>query len=135
MVVQTKVVGRRGTLASWEIQEPCDAALLRHLIAALVEREVRAFRERQEERKLARVLTGEEILTAAESGRIHMGGDDLAQTVDTATAVEAALTAFRDGLYFVFIDDVQTREPGRSRALTNPGSQLLFLRLTPLVGG
>ena len=134
MVVQTKVVGRRGTLASWEIQEPCHAALLSHLIAALVEREVRAFRERQEERKLTRVLTGEEILTAAESGRVHLGGDDLAQSVDTALAVEAALTAFRDGLYFVFIDDVQLESLDAPVHL-NAGSQLLFLRLTPLVGG
>lgn len=134
MVVQTKVVGRRGSLASWEIQEPFDGTQLRHLIESLVQFEVRAFRERQEERKLTRVLTPDQIGRAAESGRIHLGGDDLAQSVDPTQAVEAALTAFRDGLYFVFIDDVQIENLDAPVHIT-PGSQLLFLRLTPLVGG
>jgi hypothetical protein len=134
LTVQTKIVGRRGILASWEIEGNLAASSLRDLIQVLVEREVAAFRERQEERKLARVMTNEQILTAAETGRISMGGDDLAQSVDAADAVEAALTAFRDGLYFVFIDDVQVENLD---AVVRPGpaSQLLFLRLVPLVGG
>jgi hypothetical protein len=134
VVVQTKVVGRRGSLASWEVEGAFDGSSLGDLIRMLVEREVRAFRERQEERKLARVLTSEQILTAAESGRIHMGSEDLAQSVDAGHAVESALAAFRDGLYFVFIDDVQIESldaPVRS----HPASQLLFLRLVPLAGG
>jgi hypothetical protein len=134
MVVQTKVVGRRGSLASWEIHQPFDGSLLRDLIETLVHLEVQFFRERQEERKLIRVLTPDQIGRAAESGRIHLGGDDLAQSVDPTQAVEAALTAFRDGLYFVFIDDVQIESLDAPVHIT-PGTQLLFLRLTPLVGG
>ena len=134
MQVQTKVVGRRGPLASWEIQQPFEGSQLRDLIESLVHFEVQNFRERQAERKLTRVLTPDQIARDAESGRIHMGGDDLEQTVDAPQAVEAALTAFRDGLYFVFIDDVQIESLDAPVHIT-PGSQLLFLRLPPLGGG
>ena len=134
MVVQTKVVGRRGLVASWEISDTFAYRSLRDLIRTLVEREVAAFRDRQEERKLTRVLTNEQIASAVQTGRIHMGGDDITQQVDPERAVEAALTAFRDGFYFVFVDDVQIEDLDTPVEL-NPASQLLFLRLIPLAGG
>jgi hypothetical protein len=134
LTVQTKVVGRRGALASWEVEAAPAVSSLRDLIQLLVKREVAAFRGRQEERKLARVLSNELILDAAGTGRVHMGGDDLEQSVDETQAVEAALTAFRDGFYFVFVDEAQVGSLDDEIRL-QPQSQLLFLRLTPLVGG
>ena len=134
MVIQTKVIGRRGLVASWEISDNFAYRSLRDLIRTLVEREIDAFHERQEERKLVRVLTNEQIVSAAETGRIDMGGEDFGQRVDPERGVEAALTAFRDGLYFVFVDDEQIEDLDAQVELS-PASQLLFLRLVPLAGG
>ena len=63
-----------------------------------------------------------------------MGGEDLQQSVDEERAVEAAFSTFRDGLYFVFIDDVQVESLDAPVSL-RPESELLFLRLVPLAGG
>jgi hypothetical protein len=54
--------------------------------------------------------------------------------VDVQGAVETALQAFKDGFYLVFIDDRQQED---LTAVVNlkTNSELLFLRLIPLVGG
>jgi hypothetical protein len=56
------------------------------------------------------------------------------QSVDVEDAVAVALQAFEDGLYYVFIDDVQqTHLDGEVFLKSN--SRVVFLRLTALVGG
>lgn len=44
------------------------------------------------------------------------------------------MQAFQDGLYFVFVDDVQIEALEHGLELRED-SQILFLRLTALVGG
>jgi hypothetical protein len=69
-----------------------------------------------------------------EQGKVDSGGSELDQKVEAQPAVEVALQAFEDGLYFVFVDDNQIEDLDAMVAL-KPTSQLLFLRLVPLVGG
>jgi hypothetical protein len=135
MFIETKTVGQRVAGASrWELREAHDVHVMRDLIDLLVRREVSAFLERQEERKLARFLTNEQIVAAADAGRVCMGSDDLDQKVDPDQAVEGALTAFQDGIYYVFLDEAQI-ERLDSKINLRVDSQLLFLRLVPLAGG
>jgi hypothetical protein len=54
--------------------------------------------------------------------------------VDTGAAVDAALLAFADGLFKVFVADRELADDDAPVALTD-GAQLLFLRLMPLAGG
>ena len=54
--------------------------------------------------------------------------------VDTGAAVDAALLAFTDGLFKVFVADRELAADDTPVTLAD-GAQLLFLRLMPLAGG
>ena len=139
--VTAKALGRRRPLVPiFDVPPPPDfpsgggRMRLRDLIAMVVRFEVQAFRERQSRHKLIQVLSAEQIETGAERGKISMGGRDLKQTVDEDQAVGAALQAFEDGIYLVFIDEVEQQELD-AEVFVKPDSALLFVRLALLAGG
>jgi hypothetical protein len=140
ITVQAKVTGqKKQSITDWHIPLPPEAdgshrLTLRDLIEYVVRQEVEAFRERQEERRLARILSPEEIQQSVERGKIDMGERGIGQTVDEDTAVSTALQAFEDGLYFVFVDDVQQHHLNHEVAVA-PDSRVLFIRLVALAGG
>ncbi len=141
ITIEAKVLGQpKKVFSDWSIPIPPSAAndggrvTLRDLIAWTVREEVRAFRERQEQRRLERVLSRAAIAQGAETGKIEMGGQDLQQDVDPDSAVAVALQAFEDGIYFVFVDGQQYTEI-ESVVYLKADSHVLFLRLVALVGG
>ena len=141
LTVEGKVVGqKRPIFTDWHIELPPveenngDRLRLRDLITSIVVKEVDAFITRQEERKLARVMSRQEIEQGVESGKVDAGERDLGQKVNTANAIAMALQAFEDGLYFVFIDEVQQTHLD-SEVFLKANSKVIFLRLTALVGG
>ena len=83
---------------------------------------------------MTKVLGLVDIEAGVAIGKVSSGGSELNQIVDVGKAVETALQAFEDGFYLVFIDDRQQEDLQATVALTS-SSELLFLRLTPLVGG
>src|SRR5512138_243483 len=114
IVVEGKVVGQKRPLfTDWRVDLPPlaenqgDHLKLRDLITSIVIKEVEAFQLRQEERKLARVMSRQEIERSAAIGKVDPGEHDLQQQVNVDDAVAVALQAFEDGLYFVFIDEIQ----------------------------
>lgn len=139
--VEGKVVGQKHPLfTDWHIELPPladdqgDHLKLRDLITAIVAKEVDAFKTRQAERRLARVMSKAEIDLGTQRGKIDPGERDLQQSVKIDDSVGVALQAFEDGLYFVFIDEIQqTNLDGEVFLKTN--SKVVFLRLTALVGG
>jgi hypothetical protein len=54
--------------------------------------------------------------------------------VNLADAVDAALLAFCDGLFKVFVGERELTDDGPALPVTD-GAALLFLRLVPLAGG
>jgi hypothetical protein len=141
ITVEAKVAGQRRPLISdWQVPLPPEAGLeggatLRQLIAEVVRAEVRAFQERREERRLTHVLSPEQIASGAARGKIDMGGREVEEPdVDPQQAVETAILAFQDGLYYVFLDDAQVTELDRPLPLQTT-SRLAFLRLVALAGG
>ncbi|WP_404789881.1 hypothetical protein [Altericista sp. CCNU0014] len=139
LTISGKVMGKtRPTFTDWELTLPealeTTNLSLRSLLTHIVRAEVSAFKTRQSQRRLLRVLSPEQIQLGVEQGKIESGGSELDQKVEADAAVEAALQAFEDGLYFVFIDDEQIETLDAIAPLTS-NSQLLFLRLVPLVGG
>jgi hypothetical protein len=140
LFVQAKVAGqKKHTITDWYVPLPPDVngarrMTLRDLITHVVANEIQAFRERQEERRLARLLTARDIQQGAERGKIDLGERDLQQEVDEPAAIAAALQAFEDGLYFVFLNDEQQQDLNREVFL-GPDSRLLFVRLVALSGG
>jgi len=109
---------------------------LRELITRIVVGEVEAFRNRQEKRRLTRVLSEREVAEGAEKGKIDSGGADervLAQKVNEEEAIGTALQAFEYGLYLVIIDGVEQRDL-EARVYVRPGSRITFVRLVFLAG-
>jgi hypothetical protein len=121
----------------------------RQVIEASVIAEVAAFQARTEEASLVRVLTREGLARELATGAVRAGGpqepslDDTAAgepapvdtaPIDTGAAVDAALLAFADGLFKVFVADRELADDDAPVALAD-GAQLLFLRLMPLAGG
>lgn len=141
VTVEGKVVGQKRALFSgWQVELPPidemdgDHLKLRDLISGIVAKEVEAFQARQEERKLARVMSQQQIEQGTKRGKVDPGEHTLQQSVNTEEAIAVAWQAFQDGLYFVFVDELQQTELDEEVFL-KPNSQVVFLRLTALVGG
>lgn len=134
--VEAKVIGRkRSPVAPWQVSISQEGLTLRDLILDIVEAEVAAFRDRQEQQRLPQILTKDAIAWGMEKGKITSGDREFApQSVDLQAAFEAAIQAFSDGLYYVFIDDRQY-ESLDEKVILQPQSKVLFLRLVAMVGG
>ena len=138
--IEAKVVGQRRPLfTDYRLPLPPDLTdsgrmTLRNLITRIVVNEIEAFRSRQEERRLARVLSPQDIEQGAARGKIESGEREYQQEVDEDRAVGTALQAFEDGLYFVFLDDVQ-QELLDQTVFVGDDSRVLFVRLVALAGG
>ena len=108
---------------------------MRELITRVVRHEVEAFRIRQQENVFLRALTADEIDAAAATGVVRSGGSDVGvQAVEVEVAVDRALQAFEDGLYFVLIDREQCLSL-EEEVYVGEESTVTFLRLVALAGG
>lgn len=87
--------------------------------------EVEAFQVRQEQQRLTKTLTSADIEQKVLLGKVVIGGAFLNVGLDPQISIDKALQAFKDRAYF-FIDDIQQHKLD---------SEVLFLRLVPLVGG
>lgn len=141
IIVEGKVIGQRRPLFSeWHVPLPPEVEAaggritLRDLLTQVVRAEVAAFRQRREERRLTQVLSREQIEAGAARGKVEMGGREAEPDVDPDEAVETALLAFQDGLFYVFVDDEQITDLDTEVRL-RPQSRMLFLRLVALAGG
>lgn len=107
----------------------------RDLVSAAVAAEVTAHQARAEQNAFVRVLTPAGLDAALSGGAVRLGGPPEAEVpdADPLAAAEAALLAFDDGLFKVFVADREVA-PGET-AWLEEGASLLFLRLVPLAGG
>lgn len=135
---------RRPLFEDFSVPPPADAGdgdgplTLRRLITHVVSSEVAAFENRQEARRLDRVLSPKQIDRGEQLGKIAPEGRDPKYApptkVDLDSAVQTALEGFVDGLYLVIIDDEEYRDLDAFVKL-DPDSRITFLRLTFLAGG
>lgn len=117
-----------------ELKDPGDGGLtLRELLTLIVRGEVEQFHRRQRERTLIQVLTSQQIEQQAAQGKIASGGQEYRQKVDVEEAVATALQGFEDGLYLVFIDEIEQRDLD-AQVYVSDDSRLTFLPLTFLSG-
>src|SRR5688500_5653298 len=94
IVVEGKVVGQKRPLfTDWRVDLPPldedrgDHLKLRDLITSIVIKEIEAFRLRQEERKLARVMSRQQIEQGVSGGKVDPGEHDLQQEVNVDEAI------------------------------------------------
>jgi hypothetical protein len=136
LIVRTQIVGRR-SLADTpiEIADAGPVQTVRDLLDAIVRSQVDAFRTRKQEARVLRILTEREIADGREAGKIALGDqipDD--RLPDPEQAIDAALTAFEDAFYFMFVNDQQMERLDHPLAAAEV-TDILFVRLTPLAGG
>jgi len=136
LVVRAKIVGRRGlSAAPVELDLGAAVVTVRDLLGTIVREQVDAFRNRKQEAKVLRILTERDLAEGLEVGRITSGDQKPDDRVpDTQRAIEAALTAFEDGFYYMFVNETQME---RLDQVVDQGelTDVLFVRLTPLAGG
>lgn len=136
LTVQGKALGRRKPLfEDFSVPAPTTGTVsLRTLIEHVVRQEVQAFRDRQAERRLLRVLTVRQIEEGLARGKVESGGSNLEQKVDVDAAVATAIEAFQDGLFLVVLDETELKDLDAPVTLTD-SSRLTFVRLALLAGG
>lgn len=136
IVVRAEVIGRRGPAFSpIELQPESTFETVRELLAAIVRQQVNEFRQRKEESRFLQVLSGTKLQAGVESGKIISGEQDSDSRIPAVEdAIMVALQAFEDGLYYMFVNDVQVESLGQTVAASDV-QDVLFVRLTPLVGG
>lgn len=139
VTVEAKVVGRRRpVITDWSVPLPPGTNgtpfTLRDLITLVVRAEVKAFQIRQTQQRLQRVLSKAEIAAGLAQGKVTPGDRDFEQTVNPEAAVDNAIMGFIDGLYYVFLDDIQQEDLDATVHLA-ADSRLTFVRLVALVGG
>jgi hypothetical protein len=137
IAVAAKVLGKRQPIFSdWHIpiSFSTDQLPLQDLLTAIVTAEVVAFNERQQARRLTRVMSSAQIATEATMGKVDAGAHDETQVASLEDAIATALQAFTDHLYYVFVDDVQYDTLEQLVPL-HQNSRVMFVRLVALVGG
>ncbi len=139
--IEGKQFGRGGKalFPNFEMALPEDwqggAVSLRDLLIGVVRAQVAAFQTRQDARTVLQALSAQQIADGAARGKINHGDfEGGAGAADADEAVRAALLAFEDGLFFVFVDDEQKTELGETFAV-GAGTRVMFLRLVALAGG
>ena len=135
--VDAKVIGQKKSLLEG-VKIPLDVrghVKLQDLITCIVIDQVRAFRRRQDERRLIRFLSAEQIADGAARGKIETGASEVTtQTVDDQAAVANALQAFRDGIYLAFVDGQQVQHLDTELQL-QAKTCVSLVRLVMLAGG
>lgn len=133
VIVETKIVGSRDT-ESLHVSVPADIGSLRDLLSALVRHELASYEQRRTASKTLRVLTPADLARGVDTGVYGREKRAVAAPPPEADAIERAVEAFNDGLFFVFIDDVQVEEL-ETPVVVHPDSTLRLVRLVALAGG
>lgn len=133
MIVETKVVGSKDTEPQ-HVSVPVDIGSLRDLLAVLVRHELAAYEQQRAASKTLRVLTPADLARGVDTGAYGREGRAVAAPPPEAQAIERAVEAFVDGLFFVFIDDIQI-EALDDPVTVRPDSTLRLVRLVALAGG
>lgn len=135
--VHAKITGqRRDALGDHhlDLKLPAGPVTLTELLTAVVHAEAAGYARRAEERTLIRVLTPQALAAELQTGRVLSGAADPVAAVNVDEAVDTALLAYTDGLFKVFVDDIEIENLDTAVDLTGTPT-VLFLRLVPLAGG
>ncbi|ANE45354.1 hypothetical protein SY83_02315 [Paenibacillus swuensis] len=132
--ITVKSVGKRKPMLTHvEYKLNTNPRTLKDLISILVISNVQAYQERAKESLFIQFLTANEITDQAAEGKVGFGARYDERHADPERAVEAALLAFEDGLYRVFIEDVEVEKLADEIQL-QAGDTVTFLKFTMLAG-
>lgn len=132
--VTVKSLGKRKNALT---REPLDLnttpETLRDFLVAVVTENIRQFTERQESASLLSYLTPAQVDEQGQAGKVGFGMIHDDRIPDQQASIEAALLAFEDGLYKVFIREQEIARLDDAIQLAD-GDNVAFIRFTMLAG-
>lgn len=131
--METKVVGSRET-ESLQVRVAPEAVSLRDVLIELVRHEIAAYERRRAASRALQVLTPADLARGVATGVYGREARAVPAAPSEDVAVERALEAFEDGLYFVFVDGLQV-EDLEAPISVHDDSTLRLVRLVALAGG
>jgi hypothetical protein len=135
LTVQARIVGRRKSFVPLELDLEGSFATVRDLLSSIVRGELERFQARKEQATYFRLLTERDIQDGCDSGKLISGNQETDPRAPTSEqAVDAALLAFKDRLYYMFLNDTQVEHLDHDISREKI-RDVLFVRLTPLAGG
>lgn len=133
VIVETKIVGNKDT-ESLHVAVSADVGSLRDLLSELVRHELGAYEKRRSASVALRVLTPADLARGVDTGVYGRERRAAAAPPTESEAVARAVEAFTDGLFFVFIDEVQVEELD-APVVIGADTKLRLVRLVALAGG
>tara|TARA_R110000751_G_scaffold7805_3_gene31497 strand:+ start:35399 stop:35812 length:414 start_codon:yes stop_codon:yes gene_type:complete len=106
---------------------------LEALLIACVKNQVDAFNTKRTAVNVIGFLTPAQIEEQAHSGKIDFGDITNTNLANQQQAIDNVLLAFKDGLFVVFVDDIEITDLQTPLQLSSD-SVIAFIRLTFLVG-
>lgn len=134
VIVQTRIVGDRSGSDDHSLTVGPDVLTLRQLLAVLVRHELDTYDSRRATNRTLRVLTPADMARGVATGRFGHEARSVAAAPPFQVAFDRAIEAFADGLYFVFLDDVQVEDLDAPLGI-DADSTLRLVRLVALAGG
>lgn len=132
--ISVKQVGKKKAYLSDLCYEvPGSPLSLTDLIRLIVTERVKAYNTKTPDSDIVALLTQEDIDAQAQTGKVGFGRRFSSKNADPQKAVDAALLAFSDGLYRVFIDEQEIENLDEHLEIRE-GSKIAFIRLTFLSG-
>ena len=132
--VSVKQAGKKKAYLSdlcYEI--PGSPLTLIDLIRLIVTERVKAYNAKTPDSDIVALLTQEDIAEQAQTGKVGFGRRFNSINADPQKAVDAAVLAFTDGLYRVFINEQEVENLDEHLEIYE-GSKIAFIRLTFLSG-
>jgi hypothetical protein len=132
--VSVKQAGKRKEyIKKEELVLKGNPSTLRELITEIIDNNVESYNKRPQDSMLFNYLSFDEIESQISTGKVGFGHRVNERQADAAKTVENAMVAFTDGLYRVFIGDVEIDSLDGELAV-NEGDVLTFIRFTMLSG-
>ncbi|WP_025027811.1 hypothetical protein [Caldalkalibacillus mannanilyticus] len=106
---------------------------LRELLVEIITQQVQQFNSKELETPFINYLTEQEMERHRMTGKIGFQSTYNDQNADPSQAVRAAIQAFEDGIFKVFVEEVELEQLDRPLLLKD-GDVVVFIRLTMLAG-
>ncbi len=120
-------------LENKEIIVSNDLMTLRELLTDIIKQNLELQKHREIEKPLLPFLTIENLEAQATSGKVGFQTSYNENTVTITKAIDTAVTAFEDGLFKVFIEEVEQEQLDQPLELKELDT-VVFIRLTMLAG-
>jgi len=132
--VSVKQVGKKKAyLSNLCYEVPGSPLTLTDLIQLIVTERVKAYNAKTPDSDIVALLTQEDIDSQLQTGKVGFGRRLSNKSANLQKAVDAALLAFSDGLYRVFIDEKEIVNLDEHLEIRQD-SKIAFIRLTFLSG-